>query len=380
MKRIYYRCSSLKGVLACSSYGMTDNPWNPETPYSQQGSAAHLGIQYYIDSKGQIPDFPEVQLKFPLSEIEDLQICFWMAKKLWDENLAPFMGDNVETEVAMQAKLGVVEIDGEEHEVWLTGHADVVARTSQDLMVWDWKFGRAPGTSYFAQTAGYAALAVATYGWPESGQVTVGEAHPRFGKWKDHTQKIDKVYLGQFKKTILAAAEMQGKTKSPSPDACKFCSARLDCSEYPRMFKESFIAVKSIVEGDPEIVDPEELAQLHSAYKTIEYACSSFKKLFSSSLETAGAYGKDKAVGEFYLKEVTRRAVDARAAWPQLTKVLSQGEIASILSLSLSKVKKAVMDKTPPGMKKNEYWGEFEKALYEAAAVHEGTSHQVTKV
>jgi hypothetical protein len=379
MKSLFIRCSSLKGILTCPSFGLTDKPWNPESAPSQQGSAGHLAAQYYIESEGEVPDFPEIQLKYPLIDIKDLEICFWQFKRMWDENLAPFMGENIECEVKMKARLGAVKIDGEETEVFLTGHADIIAQTAMDLIIYDWKFGRALGTSHFSQTAGYAALAVTVYGWPESGVVTAGEAYPRFGKWKDHTQKIDKVYLTQFKETVLETVKHRGKVRSPSPDGCKFCSARLDCPEYPRMFQDSFIAVKGIVEGDPSVVDPEELAHLHSAYKTLEYACSSFKKLFAVSLETANAVGKENAIEGFYLQEKTRRSVEPQAAWPHLAKILSQDEIAAVLSMPFAKVKNAVMNKTPEGMKKKEFWAEFEKALNDSDSIIESSSLSVTK-
>ena len=379
MKSLFIRCSALKGILSCPSYGLTDNPWNPESAPSQQGSAGHLAAQYYIESEGEVPDFPEIQLKYPLIDIKDLEICFWLFKRMWDEHLAPFMGQNIECEVKMKARLGAVEIDGEETEIFLTGHADIIAQTAMDLIVYDWKFGRALGNSHFSQTAGYAALAVTVYGWPESGVVTAGEAYPRFGKWKDHTQKIDKVYLGQFKETVLETLKHRGKIRNPSPDGCKFCPARLDCPEYPRMFQDSFIAVKGMVEGDSSVVDPEELAHLHSAFKTLEYACNSFKKLFATTLETANAVGKDNAIEGFYLQEKTRRSVEPQAAWPHLAKVLDQDEIASVLSMPLAKVKNAVMSKTPEGMKKKEFWAEFEKALYDSTAIIESSSLTVAK-
>ena len=380
MKAIYIRASSVKGTLYCPSFGVTDNPWNPKSAPAEQGTAAHSASQFYLDSEGEIPDFPLIQLKHPMTDIEDLRMCFWMFKKMWDEHLEPMMGKDFATEVEMKARLGIVEIDGEEMEVYLTGHADIVAQTKNDLIVWDWKFGRLTGNSHFAQTASYAALAVANYGWPDSGVVTVGEAYPRLGLWKDHTQKLDKVYLGEFKNTILEAVKQRGRIRTPTVEGCKFCSARHECPEYPRLFKDSFLAVQSIVEGDSSVVDPEELAHLHSAYKSLEYATNSFKKLFQTALESSGAVGKDKAIEGFYLSETTRRAVAPRTAWALLVKVLSQDELSSILSLSFAKVKKAVMGKTPEGMKKKEFWEEFEKSLYEAHAVHEKTSLSVTKM
>ena len=145
------------------------------------------------------------------------------------------------------------------------------------------------------------------------------------------------------------------------------------------MFQDSFIAVKGIVEGDPSVVDPEELAHLHSAYKTLEYACSSFKKLFAVSLETANAVGKENAIEGFYLQEKTRRSVEPQAAWPHLAKILSQDEIAAVLSMPFAKVKNAVMNKTPEGMKKKEFWAEFEKALNDSDSIIESSSLSVTK-
>ena len=379
MNQIRIRCSELKGILLCSSFGHTENPWNPKTTPAEQGSAAHLASAFYLDSGKEIPDFQMIQLEHPSVDLKDLEICFWQFRNMWEEHFEKFMGNNFETEVAMEARLGTVDIDGEGFEVILTGHADIIAQTKNDLIVWDWKFGRLAGNSHFAQTAGYAALAVTKYGWPESGVITAGEAYPRLGVWNENTQKLDKVYLSQFKETVLRAVSERGKIRNPSPDGCKFCSARLDCQEYPKMFKESFAAVNGIIEGDSSVVDPEELAHLHSAFKTLEYACSSFKKLFSTSLESAAAIGKDNSVEGFYLKETKRASVDPQAAWPHLLKVLNQNEISPLLTLSLSKVKNAVMAKSPEGTTKKEFWENFEKLLNESSAVRVKKTLSVTK-
>jgi len=42
-------------------------------------------------------------------------------------------------------------------------------------------------------------------------------------------------------------------------------------------------------------------------------------------------------------------------------------------------VKNAVMNKTPEGMKKKEFWAEFEKALNDSDSIIESSSLSVTK-
>jgi hypothetical protein len=50
-----------------------------------------LAMEYYLEN-GEIPDFEEIGARYPLADLEDLRICFFMGRKIWDEEIAPLGG------------------------------------------------------------------------------------------------------------------------------------------------------------------------------------------------------------------------------------------------------------------------------------------------
>ena len=377
------RCSSLPGVALCPSYGATDNPYNPESPAAQQGSAAHAAIEYYLEN-AEVPDFELIKMRFPLADLDDLRICFFMARKMWDEEILPIVGEDYQTEIPMSAQLG--EVDGKPFII--TGTADVLVITPTDIFVIDWKFGREAGKTNYFQLWGYAALAVTHLGgFRESGFVTTIEAHVRTKTWKENISHMDRASLGAFKQTLLAQVGKAGEVFNPSPTACKFCAARLECSDHRRMvadtvgvFVEAMGTKEAPVEWEAEIT-PADLLTLYPIFKMLDWACKQYGELIKASLEGGGHVGKENAIGGYHLGERVRRSVNPRKAWPVLKAAgLDDGAINTALTMSHSKVKNAIMKAEPPlDATKKEHWASVDQLLHEAGAVNESTSYSVTK-
>ena len=380
------RCSSLPGMSMCPSYGDTSTPYNPESPAAQQGSAAHAAIEYYLEN-AEVPDFEQIKMRFPLIDLNDLRICFFMARNLWDDEILPVVGEDYETEIPMRATLG--EVNGKP--LVITGTADVLVITPDDIFVIDWKFGREVGKTNYFQLWGYAALAVTHLGgFRESGFVTTIEAHVRTKTWRENISHMDRANLSAFKSTLLAQAAKSGEVYNPSPTACKFCAARLECKEYRLMVADTvgaFVEAMGTKEA-PEAgsswetaTTPAGLLAFHPSYKMLDWACKRYSELLKASLEGGGHIGKENAVEGFHLGERVTRAVDPRKAWPILKEAgLDDAGINKILKMSHSQVKNAIMKQEPPlDETKKSHWEKVNTALEDAGAVSSRSSYNVSK-
>ena len=396
-KRINIRASSVPARLICPSFGHTDKPYNPESAPAQQGTAAHTAIEHYIKHEEE-PDFESLNLETPLADPEETRPLYYMARAMYDGELLPMFTKSanggapvsararmmIETEKKMECKLGTVKLEatGEIVDVCLTGHADIVAATGADLFVWDWKFGRETGKAHMGQTAAYGALAVASYGWPESGVVTVGEAHPRHGEAHECTQVLNRVYLSQFKRVLLASVQSMGAVKQPHPDACKYCPARIDCEQWPMMLREAAalsMAIKGEID-DGKQPTAQQFADNSAAVSTVAYAAKLHGDTHRTLLESQNAFTKDTAQGGHYLAQVGRKSLDARRAWPVLQEAgFSQDDIAGVITMTQSAVKKVYMGKQEAGEKKAA-WEQLSAKLNEAQAIKEKTTYRKTKV
>jgi hypothetical protein len=215
--------------------------------------------------------------------------------------------------------------------------------------------------------------------------VTTIEVHVRTKTWRENISRMDRSNLAAFKEALLASAEKRGEIRNPSPAACKFCSARLDCEDYPRMVMDTVIPFTATMEKvDREGLDfmkVESLIAMYPGFKMLEYACKKFGELFKASLEGAGYIGKENSIEGFHLAERSTRSINPRKAWPILKAAgLDDDAINKVIKMSHSQVKNAIMKSEPPlDSTKKEHWGNVEKELYEAGAVAERISRTVSK-
>ena len=166
-RRFNIRVSSLPAFSVCPGFNqpppgikLTEDHSKP----AEQGSAGHAAIEVLLRD-GLDPGFNLIALEYPSVDVDDLRICYYMARRLWSSGMLPhFSGDgpgmvaplrdsskdSLVVEEYLEARLGTVTIKatGESVDVWLTGHKDVTYRTPDDVFIWDWKFGRELGKSH----------------------------------------------------------------------------------------------------------------------------------------------------------------------------------------------------------------------------------------
>lgn len=384
MGMIKIRASSTPGRMLCPSWGHTGNPHNPESEPAQQGSAAHMGIEHYINSRnetgqGEILDGKTAQLHFPLADPDETEILTRMAKNMFYQILERIeeAGETVEaitTESGASAILGDVDLKetGNTKEVVLTGTCDLLIKTNRSLYVYDWKFGRESGKTHFAQTAAYGLLAANKHGIPSSGVITVGEAHVRHGHFDECMQHLDENYLMKFVDVLLEQVSNRGVIKKASTEACKFCPARLECKQWPKMLHEAKLIAEALAGCDnsnkPSL---QVLADSRGEIKAVENAVKLCSKMLKSGLESANAHSKDAEAHGVYLAQVKRTSLKLSKAKDVLKKNgLTDEQIANASSLSQASIKKLY----PLGE-----WKEVEKELDEAGAIVVATSTRITK-
>ena len=414
-RRFTVRVSSLPAFSICPGFNqpqpgvkLTEDHSKP----AEQGSAGHAAIEVLLRD-GIDPDFNLIALEFPSVDVDDLRICYYMARRLWSSGMLPhFSGDgrgipllgpgvgaptathpgmvaplrdssrdSLVVEEYLEARLGTVTIKatGEDADVWLTGHKDVTYRTPDNVYIWDWKFGRELGKSHLWQTGGYAALEVLCNGWPKSGTITVGESHVRQDIWDEHTQVIDRDYLTAFKTVVLAQVAAYGTTVA-TPDSCKFCKLATTCEDYPKLYEKAYRQLGHLIKDESAVGCGDKVGELFEASKLLEYAVKDYKELLKAHLKTTGATSKDAAVGGFYLKPTAKREVLLDS--PPLLAAIGVDGVDSLRGkkATLTKVLKEAAKTAPVGTTKKAHKEKLEASLRASGALLESETLSPAKV
>lgn len=233
--------SSLDRFLGCADSALPapegNNPNNPEARLGHAGHEVAAAV-----AAGVTPDVEAVASHYGLGDdgAEDLGRIHAYAVRFWEE-FAPYLA-NGDVEERLQADLGTVEVDGETHQVVLSGRPDVIKARFEErrmvtelvgLAVHDWKTGYGR-TEHPAQILGGALLAVSRYGWPE-GEVILGtEAWLRHNDRRVH--HITPADIQGLVDRIHEQIRKVGRQRGVG-EWCTFCPHRLRCptrSDYLR--------------------------------------------------------------------------------------------------------------------------------------------------
>ncbi len=341
------RCSALPLAFRCPGSLRSDTGVLIDTYHeaAEDGSDVHRLLASHPEG-----DAPQALL----AELSDeARILYFTGAKMWREHISAWM-PNSEAEVPF-------EIRG------LSGHIDRMAINGKSIVVLDWKSGR-KDISHKHQGFGYA--------WgelernPECDVATVHFAWLR-------TQEIESYTVSRQRAEewaqYLDSQVIRWDGVYHAGEHCTGCRRFASCPAHAEMNRGSL----ALVTGEPlnlAIMDGPELATVYRRLSPLLSQIEILQKAIRTEVRVRG--GVDDVEGRrlYYKPTAGNREVDALKAWPVLTELLTDEELAPCLKVGIGDVEEAVANKAAnaPGAKRGAKKAAKEKlqqALEAAGAV-----------
>ena len=297
---------------------------------SHLGTAAHEALAAFVMGDTPNLDLDEIAERYDVDR-EELGQLYGTGTYAWNSQLeqeftAP------ETEVALEAKVGSLR---------LTGHADVISVDGSyrwAIEVLDWESGRVRrGHRNQLRSYAYLALVRARKADQEPEKITV------YTVWLRHREIDVSTYTP--KQLDQWASDLADRVTSwngvyTTGDHCAFCPKKTTCLaklNEERALVQAFTGPEA---SGLSRLSPESVYDTYRRVKEIERAVKGALAQFKEHVESVGEVASgDRAL---VLAERGRTTIDARKAWPVLSEVLSQDELAEAVSISKTAITKAV--------------------------------------
>lgn len=306
------------------------------------GDASHEGAAAYVRD-GSYADAEKLADLHRLPDVDELERMLAFVRIAWDAIKVSFPAPIVEQQMAIKLS----------DDVELTGKSDILSLLGEYVIVGDWKSGYRI-KDFFDQLRAYALLASEIYGKPKW-SVTIFWLRDRVKDTKSGTTES----LQEFKQRIIDAVRSRNDQKYRVSDSCEYCPRFFDCPARRALVKQSSSDILG-VDGD-EIRsmalalarngEGSLLTEILAGIRCIQKACENFKDQVKAEIDSGGAIPTADG-GKFDYQIIEKRILDALKAWPAISSRLTAQEIASCMRLSLSKLSKALSDKTGRGQKK----------------------------
>lgn len=304
------------------------------------GTVTHL-ISEQIVLTGKVPaDWKSTARSYGLDEkeITDVGFLVYAAKAFWDEYKHAFVSP--QTELALSKEIPV----GASHEhVRLTCHIDVADIQIDEAIVLDWKSTRLD-VDYSAQLLFYAWVLCLVN--PEIQRVTTMAVYLRdrtanIQQWT--RQQID-AFTDRFIREVI---NWDGRTYRPGAQ-CGYCRRFANCPAQQAMIVQTGNALAETEFALP--VEPDAVIYLYERVGALSKRIEQFKKAVRARVEQSGGIlsGCDKRLA--FISQ-NRDTIDARKAWPILSRVLSEDELADCMAVNKGDMLKAVAEQAPRGQK-----------------------------
>jgi hypothetical protein len=296
-----------------------------------------------------------------LDEIsDDARILYFTGAKLWREKICPWMPNS-------EAEIGYIDEEG-------SGHIDrqSLSGNGETAIILDWKTGR-KDISHKDQGFGYARRMFLKY--PALEVSTVHFCWLR-------TQELESYVVSRARSdewaSSLASDVLDWDGVYHPGEHCSFCRRFSSCPALAEMQRASLTLVSSETVNLAAMDGP----QLASTYRRLAPLAKQIESLQAAIKAEVGVRGgvDDGDGRRLYYKQVNGpRKIDTLKAWPVLSAMLTDNELAECVDVSISAVESAVAAKaTGPRGAKKAAKEKLQDALAEAGAITQATINRFT--
>lgn len=273
----------------------------------------------YIERYGCDPDF--------------LGRATWYALEYWREYRGAFP-DPV-TEQEMKAPFGPF---------LLTGHTDLVSVIANvEARLLDWKAGYRTEVDAEPQMRAYAYLAGHNFAVPKVSATVVWLADQTYQNWTWTFAEL----MEWANQTTRRIGQWDGQFTIG--DHCRYCPRFFACPAQKAIIQSTVQSLVVIGDHDAEI-ELVALGELYPAVQSVERLCKAFRDLARRTVEAAGPVPMADGM-ELTLIPSRRETIEPLIAWPVISEKLDEGALAGCVSISKTKLLKAIADNAPRGQK-----------------------------
>jgi hypothetical protein len=249
----------------------------------------------------------------------------------------------------LRAMLSVSE--DEDDDIELTGHADVVGDRGELVHGLDWKSGRKP-SDYYHQMAGYAFLLLCAFPAAKSTSLTL--------VWL--RERVIETFTWTRQQAAAWAAETVERLKSElyCPDkVCQFCPRQTNCPALRAKMRAIMLDLTGQDHHLPELTAETWLAMQPSIatgwhnMKLVEGMFEKFNKFVRDGVEKFGSLSLGDKTELRLVPIAASKVLKTKEAWPVVTEMLTEDELAECIKIELKKVEEIVMSKAKRGTKGN---------------------------
>lgn len=328
---------------------------------AQLGSAVHSALARMV--RGEWSDLETVAEQWDV-ETDKLQPLYFMARQVWLNMSERLHVMDVEVRLAEELAGG---------QILLQGTADIIAAAHKEpgepLVLWDWKSGRVQ-RNYWPQLYAYAYLGIKAY--PEASAVRVAICWIRDRKVEIRELKLEDIT--EWRDRMRRAAEsVANDVFFPSPENCEYCPRRHVCPGRRQLIRNA-ITCWPDVEAPPGL-PAQRLGNLYTQSKMLARALSAYNDALRTALEDGPITTEDGKV--LSLEEQEREKINPAEAWPTIVDEIGTEGAVEAVSLSKTRLRKAVSARTPRGHK-GERYNALLNALDERGAVSRKTYQRIT--
>ena len=330
-----------------------------------------------------------------LSSLDTLQYLIWSANQAWHgdgkrKGLSRFFVETPQVEKRLAFTL-TKQVGESTDSLKISGKIDVLGYVAKgetgpvtEARIIDWKSGRQTDEShYMGQMRAYGVLAATSLGPHDRSikKVTVWIVWLRDQQWTQAT--FTREQLRDWTRELMKHAWWDGKTYNAGAH-CQWCPRAHECEARLQMLRAHVAAFEhglALRNDEGALLNRESIFKAWEASRVLERTLHAFKDSLKLELEKQGPMpipgldGKALAV----VQRKGRAQIDAELAWPIVTKILTQDQLAPCVSIGKTALNKAIMAVTEKGQKKRKAEATFEQ-LRQAGAMTEGEGQRIVQV
>lgn len=257
----------------------------------------------------------------------------WYALKYWEEYRGAFP-DPV-TEQLMEASFGPFT---------LTGHTDLLSVIADtEARVLDWKAGYRTDVDAEPQMRAYAYLACGKYDVPKVSATVVWLQDRTFQSWAWTRDELIDWGLGMIRRI----ANWDGQFTVG--DHCRYCPRFFACPAQQAIVRSTMQSL-AVLDDEDAAIELSRVGELYPAVQNAERLCKAFRDLARKTVEAAGPIPMPDGM-ELALIPSHRDTIEPLIAWPVVSETLDQEALAGCVSISKTKLLKAVAENAERGQK-----------------------------
>lgn len=321
------RCSSLPLAFACPPSTIGEGlSVRARNEAAQMGSGGHEAMTMVV--AGKAPPLIEIAHKWGV-DLDELRRLVWYGERAW-EKLSPSFSSGADEK---QVILADHRID-----LQLVGHVDLMTPISRVVHGLDWKFGRLDH-DYYHQVAGYSTCILLT--WPEVEQVvfTVVWCRDFEAETYTFTREVVLDWAAHFQRQVV-----ERQAQYTTGEHCAYCPRSHSCPAITALARRDVAifgadgALETIKQGLMDLPS-QELVDFFRRVKVVEVFAKGARESIRNEVRQRNA-PQDAGDGtELVIVEQNGpRRIDPALAWEELSKRLTQAELAQVTEISASAV------------------------------------------